>query len=64
MHNAYEIQILNKNLKMKSNSSANDIPSKFSKIASCIVPEWLSNFFNKYMYLCSVAQSRVLHRVG
>ena len=32
---------------MKSNSSPNDIPSKFLKIASCIVSEWLSNFFNK-----------------
>ena len=32
---------------MKSNSSPNDIPSKFLKIASCIVTEWLSKFFNK-----------------
>jgi len=32
---AYEIQLLIKNLKMKSNSSPNDIPSKFLKIASC-----------------------------
>ena len=34
---------------MKSNSSSNDIPSKFLKIASCIVSEWLSKFFNKCM---------------
>jgi len=34
---------------MKSNSSPNDIPSKFLKIASCIVSEWLSKFFNKCM---------------
>jgi len=34
---------------MKSNSSPNAIPSKFLKIASCIVSEWLSNFFNKCM---------------
>ena len=46
---AYEIQLLIKNLKMKSNSSPNDIPSKFLKIASCIVSEWLSKFFNKCM---------------
>jgi len=46
---AYEIQLLIKNLKMKYNSSPNDIPSKFLKIASCIVPEWLSKFFNKCM---------------
>ena len=44
---AYEIQLHNRNLKMKSNSSTNDIPSNFFKIASCIVSEWLSNFFNK-----------------
>jgi len=44
----YEIQRLIKNLKTKSNSSANDIPSKYLKIASCIVSEWLSNF-NKCM---------------
>ena len=43
---AYEIQLLIKNLKMKSNSSPNDIPSKFLKIASCIVSEWLSKLFN------------------
>ena len=36
-----------KNLKMKSNSSPNDIPSKFFKIASCIVSDWLSKLFNK-----------------
>jgi len=47
--NAYEIQLLIKNIKMKSNSSPNDIPSEFLKIASCIVSEWLSNFFNKCM---------------
>jgi len=46
---AYEIQLLIKNLKMKSNSSPNDIPSKFLKIASCIVSEWLSKFVNKCM---------------
>jgi len=46
---AYEIQLLIKNLKIKSNSSLNDIPSKFLKIASCIVSEWLSKFFNKCM---------------
>ena len=34
---------------MKSNSSPNDIPSKFFKIASCIVSEGLSEFFNKCM---------------
>ena len=34
---------------MKSNSSPNDIPSKFLKIASCIVSEWLSKFFSKCM---------------
>jgi len=34
---------------MKSNSSPNDIPSKFLKIASCIVSEWLSKLFNKCM---------------
>jgi len=44
-----ETQLLIKNLKMKSNSSPNDILSKFLKIASCIVSEWLSNFFNKCM---------------
>jgi len=43
---AYEIQLLIKILKMKSNSSPNDIPCKFLKIASCIVSEW---FFNKCM---------------
>ena len=46
---AYEIQLLIKNLKMKLNSSPNDIPSKFLKIASCIVSEWLSKLFNKCM---------------
>ena len=46
---AYEIQLLIKNLKMKSNSSPNDITSKFLKIASCIVSDWLSKFFNKCM---------------
>jgi len=46
---AYKIQLLIKNLKMKSNSSPNDIPSKFLKIASCIVSEWLSKLFNKCM---------------
>jgi len=46
---ACEIQLHIKNLKMKSNSSPNDIPSKFLKIASCIVSEWLSKFFNKCM---------------
>ena len=34
---------------MKSNSSPNDIPSKFLKTARCIVSEWLSKFFNKCM---------------
>jgi len=34
---------------MKSNSAPNDIPSKFLKIASCIVSEWLYKFFNKCM---------------
>jgi len=34
---AYEIQLLIKNLKMKSNSSPDDISSKNLKIASCIV---------------------------
>jgi len=34
---------------MKSNSSPNDIPSKFLKLASCIVSGWLSKFFNKCM---------------
>ena len=46
---AHEIQLLIKNLKMKSKSSPNDIPSKFLKIASCIVSEWLSKLFNKCM---------------
>jgi len=46
---AYEIQLLIKNLKMKSNNSPNDIPCKFLKIASCIVSEWLSKLFNKCM---------------
>ena len=46
---AYEIQLLIKNLKMKSNSSPNDIPSTFLKIASCIVSEWMSKLFNKCM---------------
>jgi len=46
---AYKIQLLIKNLKMKSYSSPNDIPSKFLKIASCIVSEWLSKLFNKCM---------------
>jgi len=46
---AYEIRRLIKNLKTKSNNSPNDIPSKFLKRASCIVSEWLSNFFNKCM---------------
>ena len=46
---AYEIQLLIKNLKMKFNSSPNDIPSKFLKTANCIVSEWLSKFFNKCM---------------
>ena len=46
---AYEIQLLINNLKMKSNSSPNDIPSKFLKTASCIVSGWLSKFFNKCM---------------
>ena len=45
----YEIQLLIKNLKMKSNSSPNDIPYKFLKIANCIVSEWLSKLFNKCM---------------
>jgi len=40
---AYEIQLLIKNLKMKSNSSPNDIPSKFVKIASCIVSNSSTN---------------------
>jgi len=40
---AYEIQRLIENLKIKYNSSPNDIPSKFWKIASCTVSEWLSN---------------------
>ena len=43
---AYEIQLIIKNLKMKSNSSPNDIPSRFLKMASWIVSEWLSKFFN------------------
>ena len=34
---------------MKSNSSPNDIPSNFLKIASCIMSECLCNFFNKCM---------------
>ena len=34
---------------MKSNSSPNDIPSKFLKIGSCIVSDWLSKFINKCM---------------
>jgi len=38
-----------KKFKMKSNSSPNDIPSKFLKIAICIVSEWLSQFHNKCM---------------
>ena len=46
---AYEIHPLIKNLKMKWNSSPNHIPSKFLKIASCIVSEWLSKLFNKCM---------------
>jgi len=46
---AYEIQPLIKNLKAKSNSSPNDISSKFVKMASCIVSEWLCNFFSKCM---------------
>jgi len=36
---AYEIQLLIKNLKMKSNSSLNDIPSKVLKISGCSVSE-------------------------
>ena len=46
---SYEIQLHIKNLKMKPNSSPNDIPTNFLKIASCIVSEWLSKFFNKCM---------------
>ena len=46
---AYEIQLLIKNLKIKSNSSPNEIPPKFLKISSYIVSEWLSKFFNKCM---------------
>ena len=34
---------------MKSKSSPNDIPSKFLKIASGIVSEWLSKLFKKCM---------------
>ena len=34
---------------MRSNSSPNDIPPKFLKIASWIVSEWLFKFFNKCM---------------
>ena len=44
-----QIQLLIKNLKMKRNSSPNDIPSKFLKIANCIVSEWLSKLLNKCM---------------
>jgi len=47
---AYEIQLLIKNRKMKSNSSPNDIPSKFLKRASCIVSEW----FSKFLYKCMI----------
>jgi len=46
---AYEIQLLIKNIKMKFNCCPNDIPSKFIKTASCIVSEWLSKLFNKCM---------------
>jgi len=46
---AYEIQLLSKNLKVKSNTSPNGIPPKFLKTASCIVTEWLSKFLNKCM---------------
>jgi len=53
----YEIQRLIKNLKIKPNSSPNDIPSKFFKIASCIVSEWLSNFFNKCMTIGEFPES-------
>ena len=44
-----KFQLLIKNLKMKSNSTPNDIPSIFVKIASCIVSEWLSKLFSKCM---------------
>ena len=54
---AYDIQLLIKNLKMKSNSSPNDIPSKSLKIASCIVSEWLSKLFNKCMTTCEFPDS-------
>ena len=46
---AYEILLLITYFKIKCNSSSDDIPSKFLKIASCIVSEWLSKFFNKCM---------------
>ena len=55
---AYEIQLLIKNLKKKSNSSPNDIPSKFFKTASCIVSEWLSKLFNKCMTTGEFPDSR------
>jgi len=54
---AYEIQLLIKNPKMKSNSSPNDISYKFLKIASCIISEWLSNFFNKCMTISEFPDS-------
>jgi len=34
---------------MEANSSPNDTPSKILKIASCVVSEWLSKFFNQCM---------------
>ena len=60
---AYEIQLLIKNLKMKSTSSPNDIPSKCLKIASCIVSEWLSKFFNKCMTTGEFPDSRKIAHI-
>ena len=42
---------------MESNSSPSDIPSKCLKIASCIVSEWLSNFFNECMTIGEFSDS-------
>jgi len=60
---AYEIQRLIKNLKTKSNISPNDIPFKFQKIASCIVSEWLSNFFKKCMIIGEFSDSWIIAHI-
>ena len=48
---------------MKSNSSPNDIPSKFLKMASCIVSESLSKFFNKCMTTGELPDSRKIAHI-